>query len=401
MRRTALVLDGSHGPALATVRSLGRAGWRVLTPAGTRSASSRYAARVLEIPLAEDDPAGFVERVAAVLDEEHVDVVVPATDASVELLWELDDARILGGDRASYELASDKARMLAAADAAGFGTPRWMAPASVEEARAWDEFPCVVKPRRSYVREGGRLRQRRHRIAEDAAQLEQALLEYADPALVQEFVPGRSLAVSVVLRGGRLHALVARETLTFDPIRGGCSVWKRTVPPDDVAVRKAVDLLRSVGYEGLGELEYQVAADGVERLMEVNVRVHGWVTLAVAAGVDLPLIAARALLGDELPDAPPYRAGVEMRWPAGELGRVLQALRRDAALPPGTTRLGVAAGLWPPWRPGMRYDGVELGDLAPFLPAPLRRRTQRRSRGPVKAVPSTKRESGPKRPSAA
>ena len=44
MTRTALVLDGGHGPALATVRSLGRAGWRVLTTAGTRSSASRYAA---------------------------------------------------------------------------------------------------------------------------------------------------------------------------------------------------------------------------------------------------------------------------------------------------------------------------------------------------------------------
>ena len=59
-----------------------------------------------------------------------------------------------------------------------------------------------------------------------------------------------------------------------------------------------------------------------------------------------------------------------MRWPAGEAHRFAAALRPGAGLPPGMTRRGVLARLWPPWRPGMRYDGLELGDPRPWLRTP-------------------------------
>lgn len=110
--------------------------------------------------------------------------------------------------------------------------------------------------------------------------------------------------------------------------------------------------------------------------MEIGVRVHGWIGLAVAAGADLPLIAAQALLGDELPPGASYRSGVEMRWPVGELNRLHEAFRRGARLPPGMSRRDVVTALWPPWRPGMRYDGIDVRDPAPWLPAALRRRAE-------------------------
>src|SRR5207248_10308852 len=83
--RTALVLDGGSGQALEVVRSLGRAGWRVLAPAGTRSGASRCTARQVPVPDAEE-PHAFFDAVRAVLPSEHVDLLVPCTDASAETL---------------------------------------------------------------------------------------------------------------------------------------------------------------------------------------------------------------------------------------------------------------------------------------------------------------------------
>jgi predicted ATP-grasp superfamily ATP-dependent carboligase len=387
--RAALVLDGNSGPALATARSLGRAGWRVLAPRGTRTARSRYVAAAVPLVDAEDDVDAFAAGVEDVLAAQRVDVVVPATDASVETLWAhepvLGGARVLGADRASAALGTDKVAALAAADRAGFPTPAWVAPATLDEAAAALDrigLPAVVKPRRSYVREGGRLRQRRHGFVEDRAALADVLHRQSEPdgtlPVVQAFVRGRSLSASAVLAGGRVLALVARETLSFDPVAGGTSVWKRTVAADEVGVQDAVGLLRAIGYEGLAEVEYQVDAEGVPRLMEIGVRVHGWVPLAIHAGVDLPLVAARALLGDELPDAAPYRVGVEMRWPRGEVNRIVAALRRDG-LPPGVTRGEVLRKAWPPWRPGLAYDGLVFDDPGPWVLARLRRARARRA----------------------
>jgi predicted ATP-grasp superfamily ATP-dependent carboligase len=391
LTRSALVLDGRSGPALAVTRSLGRAGWRVFAGAGTRSAFSRYADDAYPLPEATDDPHAFVEAVGAAIVDAEVDLVVPCTDASAELLWAnesiLRGARVLGGDRNSFELASDKARTLTAAEEAGFPVPSWVAPEDVSRARAACAeigLPCVVKPRRSYTAEGVGLRHRRHVFVRRLDDLESALHSQAEPdgrlPIVQEYVPGRSLAVSAVVRQGEVIALVARETLSFDPIEGGTSVWKRTIPPDDVGVEAALDLLRKVRFEGLGEVEYQVDAHGVPRLMEIGARAHGWLALAIAAGVDLPYIAAMSLVGEDVHRQSRYKVGLEMRWPAGEIARLRRVLDPRAQLPPTVRRRDVIARAWPPWRPGMLYDGLIFGDPGPWLPSRLRSRV-RRARG--------------------
>ena len=346
---------------------------------GTRSAFSRYADDTYQLPDATEDPVAFVEAVDAAIADAAVDLVVPCTDASAELLWAhehiLRGARVLGGDRRSFELASDKARTLAAAEEAGFPVPSWVAPDDVSSARAACEeigLPCVVKPRRSYTAEGAGLRHRRHVFVRRMDELEPALRSQAEPdgrlPIVQAYVPGRSLAVSAVMRQGEVLAFVARETLSFEPIEGGNSVWKRTIPPDDSGVETALDLLRSVRFEGLGEVEYQVDADGVARLMEIGARAHGWLALAIAAGVDLPYVAARSLVDEDVPRPSRYKVGLEMRWPAGEIARLRRALAPRVQLPPSVRRRDVIARAWPPWRPGMLYDGLTLEDPGPWLP---------------------------------
>ena len=387
---TALVLDGQSGPALAITRSLGRAGWRVLAAEGTRSARSRFGeARPLADAL---DPQDFRITLAALLGREQVDVIAPCTDASVVEVWRnaalLKDAQILGGDRRSAALYVDKARTLAAADDHGFPTPRWASPKNRDEAVAAAErigYPVAVKPICSYVADGPRLRQRRHLVIADPDGIDGALTALSGPGaalpIVQEFVPGRALAVTAVLHRGAVLGMVARETLSFSPVSGGTSVWKRTIAPNEPGVQEAVQLLQALEYEGLAEVEYQVGADGTPRLMEIGVRAHGWIGLAAAAGVDLPLIAASVLLGATVDTPTAYRVGVEMRWLAGEISRLRVALSARPQLPPDVTRGNVLRTAWPPWRPGMRYDGIELHDMGPWLPWLGRRRQGKPERG--------------------
>lgn len=378
MTRRALVLDGASGPALAVTRSLGRAGWEILVQAGTRSARSRFASAAYAVPEPTDDPQGFTDALDRILQRVGADLVVPCTDASVTLVREherlLRGAKILGGDRASTALCLDKARTLEAAERAGFGVPAWIVPETEAEAAAAPEslgLPLVVKPRRSYHLRDGRLVQRRSRFVQAAEQLDEAVRSCADAdglPVVQAFVRGRSLAVSAVVHDGTVLGLAARETLSFLPLGGGTSVWKRTIPPDAPGVEAAARLLQEIDYEGLAEVEYQLGEDGVPRLMEIGARAHGWIGLAVAAGADLPAIAAAALVGDPVPAARPYRVGLEMRWPAGELRRLAAAASLRPELPPGLGRAGVVRAAWPPWRPGMRYDGLDVRDPLPWLP---------------------------------
>src|SRR5205085_9441071 len=100
--RTALVLDGNSGPALEVVRSLGRAGWRVIAAGGSRSGVSRYTSRAVALPECFE-PLVLADALADVLADERVDIVVPCPDASAVILWKKPErfGRVpgLGGDR--------------------------------------------------------------------------------------------------------------------------------------------------------------------------------------------------------------------------------------------------------------------------------------------------------------
>ena len=78
-----LVLDGEHRPALAVVRSLGRAGYAVHVASSVRrslAGSSRHAASEVLVPHPLSHPADYAKAVAAHARDLGVDVVLPVTD---------------------------------------------------------------------------------------------------------------------------------------------------------------------------------------------------------------------------------------------------------------------------------------------------------------------------------
>jgi hypothetical protein len=369
----ALLLDGHGWASRAVVGSLGRAGWHVLAPAGTKSARSRHCAEAVPLPDYRRDASAFVGAVGAILRSRAVGLVIPAEDASLELLYEneelLGEARVLGGDRDSARLALDKARTLGRAREAGFATPRWCQPGSVGAAVAASRdigFPCVIKPRRSYTRVGNAMRSARLVFASSASDARRAVERFLslgfEMPLVQEWVPGRSIGVAAVIHRGRVLGWGAREAFSQCPVRGGSAVWRATVGADEPGVGDALALLRGIGFEGLGDVQYHITRDGTPTLMEIGARTYGWLPLTIAAGADLPLIAAQAL-GGVVREVPAVaRPGLHMRWPRGELARIGEILRPRPQLPPGARRRDVLAQLWPPLGPSMLHDGWRTGD---------------------------------------
>jgi predicted ATP-grasp superfamily ATP-dependent carboligase len=180
------------------------------------------------------------------------------------------------------------------------------------------------------------------------------------------------------MRDGRTLARAVRETLSFWPVTGGTSVWKRALPLDTPGVADAERFLLAFGLQGLAEIEYQLDGDGVPLLMEVGPRAHGWIPLAEAACPGLIETAAAVAVGREARQLHEYRPGIEMRWLRGELARLGVGLRTSAELAPTVSRAELLRTAWPPWRPRMRYDIIDLDDPLPWLPAPLARLFRRR-----------------------
>ncbi len=385
---SALVLDGGSGQSLAITRTLGAKGWNIVTEAGSRSAHSRFTTAAVALPSTDDGP-GYGKALDALCAEYRIDLVVPANDHTLDLCWaassRLGAARILGGDQRAVETFLDKGDGIAAAERCGFPVPRTLTPPTLEfvgAAAAEIGFPCVVKPRRSFVPGAGGTRHLRHAVVEtpEQARVAAGSLCRADgaPPLVQELVKGRAVAATFVMHDGCTLARAVRETLSFWPVTGGTSVWKRALPLDTSGVAEAERFLLAFGFEGLAEIEYQLDENDSPLLMEVGPRAHGWIPLAEASCPGLIETAAAASLGREAQELHDYRPGIEMRWLRGELARLHVGFSPAPRLAPTMSRASVIRTAWPPWRPGMRYDIIDLDDPLPWLPRPLARLLGRR-----------------------
>jgi D-aspartate ligase len=315
-RPPAIVADVGWVNGLAAVRSLGRAGVRVLAldhRPGALGFRSRYAEPVVSPdPRDEEAFVTFLEelgrRVGAPMplfathDEGLNAAARQLPRLSGAVLAPFPPWDVLGP-------VQSKRAQLERAVSAGVEVPETRHPASADEARAAARelgFPVLVKPsdpvefKRRYRRQAFR--------CETASEVANAYAkaETFGP-MVQELVPGRDDTLytvgSYLAPDGRaLGVFCGRKLRQTPPVVGTCrvgeAVWVEEV------VDAALRLLGAFGFHGLSQVEFKRdARDGRYKLMEINPRLWQWHGLASACGVDLPMIAYADLVGDEPPRA--------------------------------------------------------------------------------------------------
>jgi predicted ATP-grasp superfamily ATP-dependent carboligase len=125
--------------------------------------------------------------------------------------------------------------------------------------------------------------------------------------------------VSVLIDGqGDCVAWFVHERLREYPLSGGPSTDRRSVH-DARLVELSLALLRRLGWRGIAMVEWKMG-----QLLEINPRFWGSLELAIRAGVDFPVLYARAASGDALGPPPSYPDGVRCRWVMpGEILRYL------------------------------------------------------------------------------
>lgn len=110
---------------------------------------------------------------------------------------ELNGFTFTGADSAAIALAQDKCRVKQLLDNVGIQTPRWQSYNDISSV-SWTHFPAIVKAAREHCSEGID----RHAVVTTDAELRNRisyiLEKYRQPALVEEFIDGRELHVSLV-----------------------------------------------------------------------------------------------------------------------------------------------------------------------------------------------------------
>jgi predicted ATP-grasp superfamily ATP-dependent carboligase len=379
-----LVTDGSERAALATVRSLGRAGHAVhVCSSRERSlaGASRYCASETRLPPPLGAPDAFVDGLAALADRVSADILLPVTEASLLAVLPRRDrftCVIPFPSADQFTAICDKALVLRSAAAHGIAVPKQVSVGTAAEAAKVDgafAFPVVLKPSRSVSGPASARSKFSVRYAMDATAADQqlsAMPREAFPVLVQERIEGPGFAISMLVWDGELRAAFAHRRIREKPPSGGVSVLREGVPLDPELLRRSVALLGDFDWQGVAMVEFKLdRRTGTPYLMEINGRLWGSLQLAVDAGVDFPVLLVDAAMGVRDDPVLTYDTAVRTRWELGDLDHLLLILRRSPVelnLPPGSPRrLATVAAFVRAFGPGNRREVFRFSDPAPFL----------------------------------
>jgi D-aspartate ligase len=311
------IFDADAPPAVAFVRSLGRAGIPLRVYSHRRWPVCRYSRWCAEFARCPDPASGeFVSWLADELRSGRIDLVAPTSDVIAFHVATLADvfapelgARIEPAEGVLASLFKD--RFDAACRKHGFAMPWAAIPGSVEEARALAgafHYPAVLKPK-SHVGVGIA----RGEVVRDAEELRARYREYPLPPaegerypelrlpMIQEYVP-RALenlySVSGVLgaQGEAIAASATRKIAQWPP-QLGIGIEFHAID-DAELLAYGVALARAVLGRGIFEVELiRDVRDGRWVAIDLNPRAHGFISLDVQRGNDLPLLWYRVATG--------------------------------------------------------------------------------------------------------
>ncbi|MBQ9357922.1 MAG: ATP-grasp domain-containing protein [Abditibacteriota bacterium] len=125
--------------------------------------------------------------------------------------------------------------------------------------------------------------------------------------LAMEYLPGMEGSVDLLAEEGRvLYAAYRESTVNLHSIP-----QEAVVKDNPEALRTAERVMGLLEFSGNADLDFKEDAAGRPVLMEVNPRVAATMKIFMVAGLNLPYLRIKQLLGEELPEAK-ARPGVKM-----------------------------------------------------------------------------------------
>lgn len=236
------------------------------------------------------DDARLVPVLLRLCKEHRIDVLVPTVD--FELLavsqaraeFEAIGTQLMVASPETLEVCLDKLALCRRLEL--------IAPRSVPLDGDFDPtdwmYPILVKPRTGA---GGR----GIRVVESAKDMRALIGAPGD--MVQEYLPGEEYSVDVLRLGREVLATVPRARLKVD---SGVAVAARTV--HDLVVEAAARYAaEAIDLEGVANVQLRRSRGGTPKLMEINARFPGTMSITIAAGADLPMAWLEYMLSGRLP----------------------------------------------------------------------------------------------------
>lgn len=332
-----LATDAQERSVLAAVRCLSASGLTVTAVANARQAPGLWSLapdRRLLVPDPRGDTEAFVRRLETILRQARHDLLLPGTDASLLTVSRYRDrlkpyVHLGLPSHEAVERSLDRERLGIEAARAGLAFPEGRVCRTADDAvrAAWAfGYPVLVKPVHTVVESDGAVRRRSSVLAHDDGAVDSAAGAFGT-CIVQRRVEGSMVSFAGVATDGRLLGVaVSRYRRTWPPEAGNVSFSETISCPPGLA-ESVESLVDGLGWRGMFELELIERPGLGFAALDFNPRPYGSLSLAVAAGVPLPAIWSRWVLGCAAAPAT-ARIGVRYRWEDGDLKHLVWQARR-------------------------------------------------------------------------
>ena len=122
-------------------------------------------------------------------------------------------------------------------------------------------------------------------------------VEKIDEMMLVEYMPGNEYTVDLLAEKGKVLYMVGRENVVSLMSIAQESIVAKIDSAFDISTRivEGLELDGNIGFD------FMKNSDGVPVLMDINPRVTATVSVIAAAGVNLPYLRIKQLLGEELP----------------------------------------------------------------------------------------------------
>lgn len=348
-----LVLDGNQNQAVASVRSLARAGHTVFAgeaASWSKASWSRASSGTFCYPSPQGPIDAFIEAIATFVRERPGTLVLSMTEATTLPLSAHRDflvsagARLVLPDQSDLLRAFNKNETTRLAASLGVAVPRTIVVTSPEQARDAARsirYPVVLKPSASEeLSHDGKLRTTgRPRYASDPAKCEAAFSDIgsrSSAVLVQEFVEGEGTGYFALMHHGELRAEFAHRRIRDVYPTGSGSAVRVSVAVDPEIRHCSLAILSALRWHGVAMVEYRKKAGSPAVFMEVNGRFWHSLPLACYAGVDFPALLARMAEHGDVEPSTGYRSGLRCRWLLGDARHLVEVWKGPPPGYPGT-----------------------------------------------------------------
>lgn len=318
------ITDGHWRKSLAAARALGRKGVKVTVGESTRlmtAAFSRYCNRAVVYPSPLNSPSEFLTFLARALHGDTYQMLLPMEEESLDLIsrhhsefsrWTY--VPIVSHDR--LQVARRKDKILRLSEKLGIPVPEtWYVKnlSQLDSLKTNLPYPVVIKPKMG----SGAIGVFYPRNPEELVAQYMAVHQRFPYPLIQELIPqeGSGFGASFLLdERGQVRASFMHKRLREYPVSGGASTLRESVRRDDVR-DMGLSLLKALNWFGVAMVEFKLdPRDGIPKLMEVNPRFWGSLSLAIEAGVNFPYLLYLMSRGEKFKPVEHYEIGKRCRW---------------------------------------------------------------------------------------